>query len=264
MSDLTRENTYLSPERSISWIASRYPGTAFYARIIWIIIKASRLAKRGRYRNEDWVQSSIASLRALESVGGRFEIHNLSVIDTLDSPCVFISNHMSVLETFVLPCLIQPRQNVTFVIKESLIDYPLFKYIMRSRNPIVVSRANPREDLKTVLKEGENRLNAGISVIIFPQTTRSAVFDEEKFNSLGVKLARRAKVPVVPIALKTDAWGVGSRIKDGGKIQPAKPVRITFGDPFPVKGSGKEEHRQVVEFIAGNMKVFIDKEGAAG
>ena len=264
MKYLTRDNTYISPARSIPWFVRRYPGVAFYARIIWIIFTGSRLARKGLYKNENWVRSSLNCVKALESVGGRFEIQNLDVVHAFDSPCVFISNHMSVLETFVLPCLIQPYRDVTFVIKESLIDYPFFKYVMRSRNPIVVGRSNPREDLKTVLKEGKIRLSNGISVIIFPQTTRSAEFDEEKFNSLGVKLARRAKVPVVPIALKTDAWGVGNKIKDGGKIQPSKTAYFTFGDPLQVQGSGKEEHKRVVDFIAGNMRDFMTKEEARG
>jgi len=84
---------------------------------------------------------------------------------------------MSILETFVLPCLIQPHRDVTFVVKESLITYPLFGQVMRSRQPVVVGRDNPREDLKTVLEEGQKRLEANISIIIFPQTTRSVEFD---------------------------------------------------------------------------------------
>ncbi len=264
MKYLARANAYISPPRSIPWIVRRYPEVFFYTRIIWIILTASRLAKKGRYTNADWIQSSLSTVRSLESVGGRFELRNLSVIESLTSPCVFIGNHMSVLETFVLPCLIQPYRDVTFVIKESLVEYPFFKYVMRSRNPIVVGCTNPREDLKIVMIEGEKRLANNVSVVIFPQTTRSTGFDEEKFNSLGVKLARRAKVPVVPIALKTDAWGVGRRIKDGGKIQPSKTVYFTFGDPLTVQGSGREEHQRVVDFIAGNMRKFMAKEGVGG
>ena len=42
---------------------------------------------------------------------------------------------------------------------------------MRNRDPIVVGRTNPREDLRTVLKEGQNRLNDNISVIILKVKT---------------------------------------------------------------------------------------------
>ena len=218
-----------------------------------IVLKASRLCKKGAYTDDCWVQSSLNTIEALESVGGRFEFQNLTVPKNLESSGVFVSNHMSILETFVLPCLIQPYRDVTFVVKESLLSFPFFKHVMRNRNPIVVGRANPREDLRTVLAEGQNRLNANISVIIFPQTTRSINFDPTKFNSLGVKLAKRGKVPAIPVALKTDAWGVGRKFKDFGKIRPAIPVHIAFGDPLQIQGSGKEEHKFIVDFISNTL-----------
>lgn len=253
MNGLTTKDSYNSPSQPTSWLARRYPSLVFYAKIAVIIYKASRLAKKGLYTNERWIKSSIATVRLIESIGGRFEFHNLAVLRQLDSPCVFIGNHMSILETFVMPCLIRPYRDVTFVIKESLISYPFFKHVMRSRNPIVVGRANPREDLRIVLKEGQNRLNDNISVVIFPQTTRSVSFDPAKFNSLGVKLAKRSNAPVVPVALKTDAWGIGRRLKDIGEIRPDKTVHICFGDPLSVQGSGKEAHKIVSDFIAKKL-----------
>jgi 1-acyl-sn-glycerol-3-phosphate acyltransferase len=254
---LTTHNTYHSPKQQVSWFARSNPTSVFYAKILMIVLKSSRLCKKGLYTNDCWIQSSSNTIKALESVGGRFEIQNLGIIRKLESSCVFIGNHMSILETFVLPCLIQPYRDVTFVVKESLLSFPLFKHVMRNRNPIVVGRANPREDLRTVLEEGQNRLNANISVIIFPQTTRSIHFDPQKFNSLGVKLAKRGKVPVIPIALKTDAWGIGRRFKDFGKIRPDKSVHITFGEPLLVQGSGKEEHKYIVDFIAKKLASYV-------
>ena len=221
--------------------------------MVLIVLKASRLAKKGNYTGEKWVQSSLDTIKALESVGVRFEIENLAIHRKLESPSILVGNHMSILETFVLPCLIQPHRDVTFVVKEDLISYPFFSHVMKSRDPIVVGRVNPREDLKTVMDEGQMRLSKNISVIIFPQTTRSVYFDTKQFNTLGIKLAKRGKVPVIPIALKTDAWGIGRKFKDFGKINPVKPVRICFGDPLHIKGSGKEEHNWIIEFITGKL-----------
>jgi len=254
---LTIQNTYRSPKQPTPWFARSNPTPVFYAKILMIVLKASRLCKKGAYTNDRWIQSSLNTVKALESVGGRFEIQNLAIPRKLESSCVFVSNHMSILETFVLPCLIQPYRDVTFVVKESLLSFPFFKHVMRNRNPIVVGRINPREDLRTVLEEGQNRLNANISVIIFPQTTRSINFDPQTFNSLGVKLAKRGKVPVIPVALKTDAWGNGRKFKDFGKIRPAKAVHISFGDPLLVQGSGKEEHKFIVDFIAKKLDSYL-------
>lgn len=253
---LTEEASYRSPGRPAAWFARRHPNLVFYAKILGVVWRASRMAQQGHYDGAAWVESSLTSVRALESIGGSFELQNLSVVKKLNGPCVFIGNHMSILETFILPCLIRPHRDVTFVVKESLISYPLFGHVMRSRNPVVVGRENPREDLKTVLEEGQRRLEADVSVVIFPQTTRSVDFDPQKFNSLGVKLAKRCRVPIVPVALKTDAWGLGRRLRDIGRISPEKRIHICFGEPLTVGGSGKEEHARVVDFIASHLNAW--------
>ena len=258
---LTNQNTYFTPNQPTHWFARSNPTLVFYAKISMLVLKASKQCKKGTYTRDHWIQSSLNTLKALEAVGGRFEIENLDILRKLESPCIFVCNHMSILETFALPCLIQPYCDVTFVIKESLLSFPFFKHVMQSRNPIVVGRDNPREDLRTVLNEGRNRINANMSVIIFPQTTRSIDFDPKKFNSLGVKLARRCKVPVIPVALKTDAWGIGSKFKDFGKICPDKTVHIAFSDPLIVKGAGKEEHKFVVDFITKRLNSWPKKPG---
>ena len=171
---------------------------------------------------------------------------------------------MSTLETFVLPVLISTFKESTFVVKQSLVDYPIFKHIMRSRNPITVGRSNPRDDLKAVLEGGTERLKAGTSIVIFPQTTRTPVFDPDQFNTIGVKLAKKAGVPVVPIALKTDAWGTGSFIKDYGRIYPEKPVHIAFGEPCEIKDRGNEEHAAIIEFISGKLREWETQDRGAG
>jgi 1-acyl-sn-glycerol-3-phosphate acyltransferase len=250
---LTTKNSYRSVNTHISWLARNAPTLIFYAKMVYIVWKSNRLAQKGIYNGEAWVHSSVEIIKALESVGTHFEIQNLDFYRDLEEPCVFVGNHMSILETFVLPCLIQPYRNITFVVKESLISYPFFGPVLRSRDPVVVGRVNPRDDLKIVLEEGQNRLNHNVSVVIFPQTTRSPIFDTNKFNTLGVKLAKRANVPVVPFALKTDAWGLGRRLKDFGKISPEKTVRIHFGNPMHISGSGKEEHHTIIEFISAKL-----------
>ncbi|MBF0327997.1 MAG: 1-acyl-sn-glycerol-3-phosphate acyltransferase [Nitrospirae bacterium] len=245
--------SYATPKKNISVFSKMMPELCFYQNLYRIVSKCASMAKRGMYDNEAWWRSSLDVMNALENVGVHLEIDGTDNFISLDGPAVFIGNHMSALETFVLPGIISSEKQATFVIKEGLIDYPVFKHLMRATNPIAVSRANAREDLKKVLEEGTERLKSGISVIIFPQTTRIAIFDAKSFNTIGLKLAKRAEVPIIPFALKTDAWGNGKRLKDFGKISPDKTAHIAFGKPLFIKDRGTEEHNLIIDFIAKKL-----------
>jgi 1-acyl-sn-glycerol-3-phosphate acyltransferase len=232
------------------------PGLVFYSRIFLIIYRASAKAKRGRYDDGAWQHSSLTTARALEAAGVRFDITGLDHVAATEGPCVFIGNHMSTLETFLLPAILLPFKRITFVVKQSLMDYPVFGHVMRSRDPIAVGRTNPREDLKAVLEGGAERLRKGVSVVIFPQTTRLPRFDPKDFNTIGVKLAKRAEAPVLPLALKTDAWGNGRLVKDFGKIDPSKTVYFAFGTPLRIRDRGNEEHDAITRFVMDKLKVW--------
>ena len=247
---------YSTPAGSGRGPAHLWPGLGFYARALPMVFRAGARAKRGRYDDPAWCQSSLETLRALERVGVRCEITGVQHVAALPGPCVFIGNHMSTLETFVLPVILVPLRPVTFVVKQSLLEYPVFGHVMRSRDPIVVGRTNPREDLKAVLDGGVERLARGISVVVFPQTTRTAVFDPAEFNTIGVKLAKRAGVPVLPVALKTDAWGNGRLIKEWGRIDPSKTVHFAFGAPRGIANRGSEEHEEIVRYIVVHLAAW--------
>jgi len=81
-------------------------------------------------------------------------------------------------------------------------------------------------------------------------------FDPREFNTIGVKLAKRADVPVIPFALKTDAWGNGKMVKDFGRIDPSRTVHFAFGAPLRVTQQGAAEHQEIIRFIVSNLKAW--------
>ncbi len=249
-------NNYSTNVIKTKWFPSLFPTLAFYWKIGKVVLKAASLAKKGIYTDEEWSKSSYLIFKAIEEVGGRISVDNLSPILNSPGPAVVIGNHMSTLETFILPFLICPHKKVTFVIKENLTTYPVFKHIMNSRNPVVVGRDNPKKDFMNVLSEGTDRITNGYTIIVFPQTTRMDKFDRTQFNSIGVKLAKKAGVPVVPLALKTDFWGNGNLIKDFGKITPSKIVRFDFGRPLAIEGNGKGQQELIVTHIENCLNVW--------
>jgi 1-acyl-sn-glycerol-3-phosphate acyltransferase len=244
---------YGTEPRTIHFFSRAFPTVSFYMDFLTVVLKAAWKAKRGVYGDDDWCESSINILHSLESVGVEITITGIDSLRQLTSPCVIIGNHMSVLETVVLPIIIHPIRPMVFIVKQSLLTYPVFKHVMRARNPISVGRTNPRQDYKIILDEGKDRLQKGISVVVFPQRTRSTSFDPAQFNSIGVKLAKNAGVPVVPLALLTDAWENGKYLKEFGSIHPSRKVHFCFGEPIQISGSGNAQHKAAVDFICGKL-----------
>ncbi len=250
------DGVYQTSSGATSRFSRLLPTANFYRQFFWSVLRSSSVARRGKYDNFEWSRTSFEVLKSLESVGVRTQISGVEHVRTPKLPCVFVGNHMSMLETMVLPAIIQPIRDVTFVVKQSLMDYPIFRHIVRARDPIAVTRQNPREDFKTVMQSGIERLKNGCSIVVFPQTTRSLTFDPEQFNTIGLKLAAKAQVPIVPIALKTDAWGNGKWLKDIGRIDPTKWVHFEFGRPLAIEGRGTLQQKAVTDFIQEKLRAW--------
>jgi len=225
----------------------------FYILFGGIVTRSSRLSVKGLYNDFQWMRASYDILRDIEGCGGRFKIQGLNNLRKSDEPIVIVSNHISTLETVIFPCLVTTSRPATFVVKDKLVKGPIFGPIMKSRNPIVVGRQNPREDFRIVMTEGEKRLKDGKSLIIFPQSTRTPHFIPEKFNSLGIKLCQKTGAHILPVAIKTDFWGDSKIIKGFGPLSREKTIFMTFGEPFPVQGNGKEDHQRVIDFISRHL-----------
>jgi 1-acyl-sn-glycerol-3-phosphate acyltransferase len=225
-----------------------------YSHFFATIVRSRALAVRGLYDDEAWARSSVEIINNLERCGARFRIEGMDRVRKAEGPLVFVANHMSTMETTVLPGLIRPMKKVTYVVKDKLMRGLIWGPIMRSRYPIAVTRKDPRADLETVLREGLARLAEGISVIVFPQGTRTAVWRREGFNSLGVKLAAKAGVRVMPVALKTDFWGSKGVFRGFGPVDRKSEVRIEFGEALAPSGRGKAEQELCLDFIESRLR----------
>lgn len=249
-------NEYHTPEDTQRFILDKLllnTRVLLMTRIVAQLLNSRSLALKNQYDTEAWAEASFNILKSIEGCGGRFHITGFDQLRNCKKPIVIVSNHMSTLETMVFPCLIAPFMEFNFVVKHSLASHPVFGPVMMARNPITVMRTNPREDLQKVMQEGVKLLESGSSIVIFPQSTRTTEFMPEEFNSLGVKLAKKAGVQVLPVAIKTDFWRTGKILKDLGPIDRSKDIYMSFGEPLDIEGAGKEEHRKILEFIGNSI-----------
>ncbi len=226
----------------------------FYWHNFNIFRKTGNAGKKGLLNRERQIAYSTENMHLIERCGGRIHLRGLDHLRAMNQkPAVLIGNHMSLLETAVLHSFLRAHMDFTFVIKPALMKTPFLCNIMRALDAIVVSRDNPRQDLKTVMEEGKKRLDAGRSVVIFPQGTRAIEFDPTKFNSIGIKLAKSAGYPVIPFALKTDFLQNGKYLRDMGPIKRDADVWFEFGPAREITGNGREDLQEIVDFIADRL-----------
>lgn len=210
----------------------------------------------GRYNFDVWAQDSFTILQSVERLGGRVVCEGFAPRAACAGPVVYVANHMSMLETMLLPCVLTSFSPVSIVLKDNLLRYPFFGAVCRAINPIVVSRANVRADLQAVIAQGCARLASGSSVLLFPQGTRMARFQPRRFNSMGTKLAQAAGVPLVPIALQTDFVGIGRWIKDLGPVHPSRTVRFAAGPLLTPDTPSRILHQQCLSFITARFMAW--------
>lgn len=165
------------------------------------------------------------------SCGVRYDIRGREHLP--DEPCVFLANHQCEWETVYLQILKPP---VCTVLKQELLQIPLFGWGLRLLHPIALDRSKPARAMRQVLSQGVARLQAGFSVLIFPEGTRVAPGSRKRYNKSGTVIACRAGVPVVPVAHNAgERWPGRHWIKNPGRLS----VRI--GAPIATQGRSPEE-----------------------
>lgn len=248
---------YHTPEPARPGLACRLLPWArlhFYRKTIPVLLHGRRQALRGEFDDQAFAGRAEDILHAVEYCGTKVHVAGIEHVVNTPGAVVFVGNHMSMLDTFLLPAAILPYKTAGFVLKESLARNWLMGPVCHAQQAITVGRENPRDDLANVLREGAERLGRNRSVIIFPQGTRSADFPVDRFNSLGVKLARRANVPIIPFALKTDFLENGRWLKDLGPVFPDRDVHMAFGPPIMDCADQRAAQERCLGFVCSTLQ----------
>jgi 1-acyl-sn-glycerol-3-phosphate acyltransferase len=127
----------------------------------------------------------------------QFSVEGQAPADIASRPYVVVANHESTADPFLLSHL---PWDMRWVAKEELFRPPVTGWYMRLSGDIPLRRGE-RESVQEMLAECKRTLAAGLSVMIFPEGTRSKDAELLPFKDGAFQLAIEANVPVLPIAL---------------------------------------------------------------
>ncbi len=171
-----------------------------------------------------------------------------------DTPYVFMANHQSAFDIFVL--LAGLPVPFRWVAKEELFKIPIFGPSMRRAGYIPINRDNPRDAIKS-LNEAAQKIRDGVSVIVFPEGTRSEDGKLLPFKNGGFVLAIKSQAPIVPTAL------IGTfEIKPRGRfwVHP-RTAFIRFGHPVETKGLKTRDKEDLKARIFQTLQDLLNSKG---
>ena len=161
-----------------------------------------------------WVNFILLSLKKI--CGVTWSIKGLENIP--DKPCILVSNHQGVWESFFIQTLYFPSSSI---VKKELLFIPFFGWALACLKPIHLTRSKKIVSLKKLIKDGTDKLKNGISLVIFPEGTRAKPHKGlKKFsNSCGL-LSVKNSVPIVPICHNSGLFWKNRRFnKQSGEVQ---------------------------------------------
>lgn len=145
-----------------------------------------------------------------------------------DQPVVLLCKHQSTWETMFLIAHM-PRELV-FVFKRELLRLPFFGWGIGLLDMISIDRTQGRDAFEQVVSQGTRKLEQGRWPILFPEGTRTPPGLQGRYKSGGTRLAIRAGVPVIPIAVNSgEFWPRGLRLKPGLVVLSIGPAIATSG-----------------------------------
>lgn len=148
-------------------------------------------------------------------------------------PSVILAKHQSTWETLALELIFPP---LTWVLKRELMWVPLFGWALALLRPIAIARGSGRQAMEQIIQQGSARLTAGLSVLVFPEGTRTMPGRRGKYKLGGAILAAATGAPVVPVAHNAGTyWPRRSFIKRAGVIQ------VVIGPAIETDGRSPEE-----------------------
>jgi 1-acyl-sn-glycerol-3-phosphate acyltransferase len=168
-------------------------------------------------------------------------------------PYIFMSNHQGSYDIFAL--LGHLPFQFKWLAKKELFSIPFFGWAMAAAGYISIDREGTRETVKA-LSEAAEKIRDGMSVVIFPEGSRSPDGSIQPFKKGGFTLAIKSGVPIVPIAI------IGSRdIMPKDKLTVASgEIRIWMGHPIETENYFLKDRKSLMEkvskIISKNFKLI--------
>jgi 1-acyl-sn-glycerol-3-phosphate acyltransferase len=220
--------------------------STFYTSLkVILLVFRSPYSKRANKVIKDWANS-------LLKVGGiRLEVFGRENIQP-DKPYIYLANHQGNYDIMASFSAIPGTSR--FVAKKELFGIPVFAQAMRVAGMIEIDRGNSMKAKKTLDNAIHTIHNHNVSIIVFPEGTRSRDGKIHPFKKGGVMLALKGKIDVVPTSI---SGSFHIMQKDSWKLNKGK-VKVVFSKPISVNNFEIKDRNKLIEIVEKQVRENFD------
>ena len=154
---------------------------------------------------------------------------------------VFVANHQGAYDIFAIYGYLRP--NFRWMMKKSLEKIPFVGFSCKISGHIFVDNSTPSATAHT-MAAAEKQLSGGMSVVVFPEGSRSRDGKMHGFRRGALKLATEFSLPVVPITID----GAYRVMRRGSVLPHWGTINLTIHEPIEVSAeTGRHELTELME-----------------
>ena len=238
--------------RTIYWLID------FILYLIYIFVQAlrgKRLEKAGMTEEKRQLTQKVGqqwSTRLLQKTGSRIEVTGSEHIPST-GPVLIVSNHQSYMDIPLMVSVVPLPMG--FVAKQELRRLPVISRWMDLIECSYIDRKDIRQSLRAI-QQAQKSLESGQSMVIFPEGTRSKGREIGAFKPGSLKLAQKAGVPILPVAID----GSYHLYEERGRIS-ATTVKVTIMPLIPAETVVEESSSDLMNRVFGDIRKALGMEG---
>ncbi len=212
--------------RAVRYLVALVLGTLWYGSVVIVAAIFRRPHERqGPYERAPraWARLLLASAGVTVTVEGT---EHLSQTEAQ----VIVANHQSWFDILALFYVLPVE--LRFVAKKELFAIPFFGWALRALGHVRLDRGNLQAAIKAYEVASGYIREQRLSVLVFPEGTRSRTGRLQPFKAGPFVLAIQSGAPIVPVYV---AGTFGILPKGSIRVRPAD-VRVLVGPPIPTAG----------------------------
>jgi len=172
---------------------------------------------------------------------------------TPGEPYVFMANHSSVIDHLVLLAYLPTP--FRYVGKEEAFSLPFFGWVFNHARYIPINRSNPREGFLSLERTAET-IKDGVSIVIYPEGTRSKDGKIHAFKRGGFFLAAKTDHRIIPVSVSGAQRIIPTKSR---KVRPGS-IKMVLGQPIASNGMERAEQTRLMEEVREAILANYDPE----